>query len=82
LITPVHDRMPVMLAESAWDEWLDPEADDAEHLASLLVPIPDTELEIYPVSTRVNRPVNNDAGLLERVPVGTGASGDAGSPLA
>lgn len=67
LVAPVHDRMPVMLPESAWEQWLDPDEHDATCLAPLLVSIPDSDLEMYPVSTRVNRPANNDADLLARV---------------
>jgi putative SOS response-associated peptidase YedK len=37
----------------------------------LLVPAPDEWFEIYPVSTRVNTPDNNDATLLERVEADT-----------
>src|SRR4051812_22977338 len=33
LVAPVHDRMPVVLPASAWDEWLDPANDDVDDLA-------------------------------------------------
>jgi putative SOS response-associated peptidase YedK len=59
--------MPVMLAEPDWDDWLDPANTDVAALESLLVPAPDDWLEVYPVSTRVNKPDNNDASLVERV---------------
>ncbi len=45
LMREIHDRMPVMLAESAWDTWLDPENHDVEVLGQLLVPVPSEELE-------------------------------------
>jgi len=67
LLAPIHDRMPVMLSEPAWDDWLDPTNTDVPALESLLVPAPDDWLEVYPVSTRVNKPDNNDASLIERV---------------
>lgn len=66
LLIPVHDRMPVVLPESAWRRWLDPE-EDPGGLAGLLRPAPDDWFEAYPVSARVNRLVNNDAGLLTPV---------------
>ena len=69
VLAPIHDRMPVMLAEPAWDDWLDPTNADVPALESLLVPAPDDWLEVYPVSTRVNKPDNNDASLIERVDV-------------
>jgi putative SOS response-associated peptidase YedK len=71
-MTPVHDRMPVILPAWAWDEWLDPTNDDTEALARLLVPAPDTLLTMHKVSTAVNSvrnkgeeliaPLNEDAG--------------------
>ena len=59
--------MPVMLPEASWDVWLDPANTDVHALESVLEPAPDDWLEVYPVSTRVNKPENNDAGLVERV---------------
>jgi putative SOS response-associated peptidase YedK len=63
--------MPVVLDEDAWDAWLDPETDDLDHLESLLVPAPDAWFDVYPVSTRVNTPDNNDADLVQRVAADT-----------
>jgi len=54
LLRPVHDRMPVLLPESAWSAWLDPANEDLDALASLLMPAPDDELELWPVSLAVN----------------------------
>ncbi len=68
LLGPVHDRMPVLLPEATWDQWLDPTPDpDAETLhtlADLLVPAPDEGLEMYPVSPRVNRVVDHGPDLV------------------
>jgi len=66
-IAEVHDRMPVILPPSAWAAWLDPENDDIEALAKLLVPAPDNLLEIRPVSTMVNNVRENGPELLEPV---------------
>jgi putative SOS response-associated peptidase YedK len=71
LLAPIHDRMPVVLDEGYWDTWLDPAVDDAGELESMLVPAPDDWFEIYPVSTRVNTPDNNDADLVKPVPADT-----------
>jgi putative SOS response-associated peptidase YedK len=71
LLEPLHTRMPVVLDEDAWDTWLDPETDDLDHLESLLVPAPDAWFDVYPVSTRVNTPDNNDADLVQRVAADT-----------
>jgi putative SOS response-associated peptidase YedK len=69
LVEPVHERMPVVLPESAWAEWLDRDNHDVEKLQRLLVPAPVDELEAWPVSTRVNKPENNDPDLVEPAPV-------------
>lgn len=67
LLAPVHDRMPVVLPESVWEPWLDPANHDMDALRSLLAPAPDEWFELYPVTTRVNRPQHNDPELLARV---------------
>lgn len=64
-LAPIHDRMPVILPESQWDAWLDPENHDVESLASLLVPAPDDALDLYEVSTAVNRPQRHGVELVE-----------------
>jgi len=67
VLEPIHARMPVVLDEAVWDQWLDPATDDLAALEAMLQPAPDDWLELYPVSTRVNTPVNNDADLVRRV---------------
>jgi len=70
-LAPIHDRMPVVLPEAAWDQWLDPtaapDADELEALTRLLVPAPDDWFEAYAVSPRVNRVVDHDADLTQPV---------------
>lgn len=51
---PVHDRMPVIVERSNWEEWLAPDAFDPERLAQLLVPASDSLLTMHEVSTDVN----------------------------
>jgi putative SOS response-associated peptidase YedK len=67
LLEPIHSRMPAVLDEADWDTWLDPATEDLGGLEAMLQPAPDDWLEVYPVSTRVNSPDNNDPGLIERV---------------
>jgi len=55
LIAPIHDRMPVVLPESAWDQWLSRDVDDVDALQSLLVPLDAEQMELWPVSTLVNK---------------------------
>ena len=65
LVARIHDRMPVILPEDAWDTWLDPEVDDLELIEGLLVPYPAHKLEAYPITTEVNNVRNEGAHLIE-----------------
>lgn len=51
----VHDRMPVLLAPSAWASWLDVRQ-PLDRIEALLRPAPDDWLDAWPVSWRVNDP--------------------------
>ena len=63
-MAPVHDRMPVILPATAWQQWLDPGADDTDALRSLLVPAPDSLLTMHKVSTEVNNVRNKGVELI------------------
>lgn len=65
LVSPVHNRMPVVLPPDAVDEWLDPKEDDLDRLQALLRPAADDALVSRPVSRRANSVKNDDASLLE-----------------
>jgi putative SOS response-associated peptidase YedK len=69
LVQTLHDRMPVILPESAWSEWLDPRNEDVPALASLLVPFPSEEMRAYPVSKLVNNVRNDGPELVEPLKV-------------
>ena len=69
LLRDVHDRMPVILPETAWDTWLDAENHDVQALGQLLVPAASDELERWPVTTLVNKPDRNGPELLDAAPV-------------
>ena len=62
---PIHDRMPVILPASKWDEWLDPKNDDLASLQGLLVPAPAHLLTMHPVSTDVNKVSNKGPHLID-----------------
>jgi putative SOS response-associated peptidase YedK len=64
VLSPVHDRMPVILPSDSYDAWLDPDA-DREELGELMVPYSGDDLETYPVSRFVNSPRNNDERCIE-----------------
>ncbi|MBM4268389.1 MAG: SOS response-associated peptidase [Deltaproteobacteria bacterium] len=68
LVRPIHDRMPALLPSDAWDLWLDPSVGDPVRLLPLLRPTPASEMELFPVSPRVNSPANDDPTLLAREP--------------
>jgi putative SOS response-associated peptidase YedK len=64
----IHDRMPVILPQSAWDTWLDREVDDLELLGRLLVPAPPEVIVMHTVSTDVNNVRNKGVALAEEAP--------------
>jgi putative SOS response-associated peptidase YedK len=56
LVAPVHDRMPVVLAEPAsWEAWLDP-ALDAGAVAPLLAPLAPGRMSVAPANPLLNSP--------------------------
>jgi putative SOS response-associated peptidase YedK len=56
----IHNRMPVILPPETHDRWLTGEAGK-----EILLPFPAEAMKIRAVSRRVNKPENNDPGLLE-----------------
>lgn len=63
LVRPMHDRMPVVLADGDIDRWLDPEA-SPEELQAMLRPADGGVLMKERVSTRVNNVKNDDPACL------------------
>ena len=56
LTRPIHDRMPVILADAgAWECWLDP-AVDGEAARELLVPLPSERMVARPANPILNSP--------------------------
>jgi len=66
LMATIHDRMPVILTNENLPAWIDP-GTIKEDLLSMLHPCPESMLEAYPVSSRVNNPRNNDSGCIARL---------------
>lgn len=66
-MAPIHDRMPVILPPTAWDEWLDPANGDLASLGRLLVPAPPQILTLHPVSTDVGNVRNRGPQLTEPI---------------
>lgn len=62
-ITPIHDRMPVILSAVDYSAWLDPSNTDTNRLGALLAPYSE-KLATIPVSRYVNSPSNDDPKCL------------------
>jgi putative SOS response-associated peptidase YedK len=63
LVGTVHDRMPAILRKEDYEKWLGPEP--APHHVPR--PFPSALLRMWPISTRVNSPMNDDEHLLDEV---------------
>ncbi len=68
LVAEIHDRMPVILAPADDVRWLGEEPDPRD----LMRPFPAALMRMWPISTRVNKPENDDASIVE--PIGLGAA--------
>lgn len=64
-LTDIHDRMPVILAQADYDQWLDPAVRQAQLLQPLLRPYPSEDMTACAVSLRVNDPGHDDAACIE-----------------
>ncbi|WP_460955241.1 SOS response-associated peptidase [Parasphingorhabdus pacifica] len=63
----IHHRMPLVLPEQSWADWLDPRRTAIDDLVSAPDPELLARIEPRPVSTEVNHMRNNHPALLERV---------------
>jgi putative SOS response-associated peptidase YedK len=70
-LAELHDRMPVIVPPEAFDLWLDSTNVDTKVAAALIRPVPEGLLKAYPVSTDVNRTINDNPKLVE--PFASGA---------
>ncbi|MDA8417177.1 MAG: SOS response-associated peptidase [Betaproteobacteria bacterium] len=67
LIAPLHERMPVILRKVDYDLWLNNTMQDPTELQHLYQPIPSEQLDMYPVSERMNSPRFTGADCIERI---------------
>jgi putative SOS response-associated peptidase YedK len=74
-LAPMHHRMPMILPREAWPLWLGEEPAEADALLALLRPCPPEMVLAWPVSPRVNKVGENDAGLLARDPLAVPPAG-------
>jgi putative SOS response-associated peptidase YedK len=63
VLTPIHDRMPVILPPEAYEMWLDCANVDAKTASALLVPAQDDLFEAFEISPAVNRVANDGADI-------------------
>jgi putative SOS response-associated peptidase YedK len=72
-IGDLHNRMPVILEPAQFDLWLDPAERDPARVLPLLAPGGGGDLELVPVSTKVNKPENDAPDCVEPLagPAGT-----------
>jgi putative SOS response-associated peptidase YedK len=64
LMQEIHNRMPVILPESAYSLWLDPQEHKAAELMPLLQPYTASTMRAFPVSTLVNSPATDAPELI------------------
>jgi putative SOS response-associated peptidase YedK len=70
LVADIHDRMPLILAPEGYGRWLGDEPDPRD----LMRPFPAGLMRMWPISTRVNKPENDDASIVEPVEPATDAA--------
>lgn len=69
LMTPIHNRMPVILQKDDEEDWLSPDMVEEEKIKEYLRPYKNNDLVAYPISTRVNSPFNNDSLIAKKIKV-------------
>ena len=70
MVADIHDRMPVILAPGDYARWLSDEPDPGE----LMRVFPASLMRMWPISTRVNKPENDDPSILDEIELGTEAA--------
>jgi putative SOS response-associated peptidase YedK len=63
VMRPLHDRMPVILAQANYAAWL-ADATPAEQVQALVQPCPEGDLAAYPVSRAVGNVRYEGSGLI------------------
>jgi putative SOS response-associated peptidase YedK len=64
LVENYHNRMPVILPEESYPQWLDPGEGDPRQLSALLGPHAESGMMAYPVSRMVNNPSHESPDLI------------------
>jgi putative SOS response-associated peptidase YedK len=67
LMEKIHNRMPVILDEKDFGQWLDRDYKDTEKLSKLLKPFPAENMRAYKVSRDVGKASNNNPELMDAI---------------
>lgn len=67
LMAPIHDRMPVLLAPTQFDAWLDPAFRDVASLSQWLQPATPEGMLARPVGSRVSNARNEGPELIDAI---------------
>jgi putative SOS response-associated peptidase YedK len=70
LVAEIHDRMPAILAPEDYTRWLSNEPDPRD----LMRPFPADLMRMWPISTRINKPENDDASIIEPIELANDAA--------
>ena len=70
LVADIHERMPLILAREHYVRWLGEDADPRD----LMRPFPAEPMRMWPISTRVNKPENDDPSIIEPIEPATDAA--------
>jgi putative SOS response-associated peptidase YedK len=63
LVAEIHDRMPLILASGDYTRWLSDEPNPRD----LMRPFPAEPMRMWPISTMVNKPENDDPSIVEPI---------------
>lgn len=66
-LSPIHERMPVILPQEQESFWLDKEVEDPLALSSVIVSYPDEGMDAFEVSTLVNNTRNKGPEVMAPV---------------
>lgn len=68
VVSPIHDRMPVILAPKDYDLWLNPAVQDKDALLPLLCPFPPGDMTAFTVRFQVNNPKVDIPACIDPLP--------------
>jgi len=70
VVAQIHNRMPLILTPDEYKRWLGDDPDPRD----LLRPFPAEPMRMWPISTRVNKPENDDPSIVEPIALANSAA--------